>query len=170
MAEPLFGQGFFHVAPGVIYYTIVFDYRDEEEEYYELLRRGGGAVAEEERRLAREMQGELDKEKMLINGARVAPRVVGARIGVRGEPDRSFATFLIEIPWSPRRGANVYEDYYEPDVAEYDYVVYWLFPEGARVRAYDMPGDVSVDGRILTVSVRANTRVPGYESIIFEMP
>ncbi len=170
MARPLHGIGLFHVIPGTIYYTIVFDYDDEEGEYYELLSRGGRDLEAEEKRLAEEMQREMNSERIIINGKEVRSRVVRAKVGVRETPRRSTATFFIEMPWEPVRGINVYENFYEPDTAPYDYVVYWLLPEGGRFRSYDMPGDVAVEGRLLTARVSAGTRVPGYESLTFELP
>jgi hypothetical protein len=170
LARPIYGQGFFHVSREAIFYTIVFDYADEEMEYQRLLSGPPEALRAEEERLRSEMQSLMDSERVIINGERVRPRVIAARAEVRGEPRRSTATFLVEMPWRPRTGVNVYEDFYEPDVAEYDYVVYWLMPPCASIRSYEMPGRVRIEGRLLEVRVRAGTRVEGYESIAFELP
>ena len=170
MARPLYGQGLLLVQRDVISYVIVFDYEDEEMEYYGLLSRGGDQLRREEERLRAEMQSQLDSERVIINGVQVRPVVRAARVEVRGEPRRSSATFIAEIPWSPRRGVNVYEDFYEPDVAGYDYVVYWSFPACAAVRSYEMPGEVRLHDNVLEVRVRRGTRLDGYESIAFELP
>ncbi len=169
MARPLYGQGFLVVHGGVIGYVIVFDYEDEEMEYQRLLSSGGEGLRREEERLRAEMQSQMDSERVVVNGEDVRPRVVAARVEVRGDPRRSSATFIAEIPWRPRAGVNVYEDFYEPAVAEYDYVVYWVLPGCASLRSYEMPGEVRAEGRVLEVRVRAGTRLDGYESLAFEL-
>ncbi len=167
--RPLYGQGFFHVCRGVIWYTIVFDYEDREALYWRLLRSGdyGGEVET----LRANMQGFLDEERMLINGEEVRAVVDGVYIDVRGEKSRSTAVFEVRIPYKPRRGRNVYEDYYEPEVAEYPYTVTWILPPGSRILDYEMPGRVrlSSDSRILEVRVERGSRIPGYESLVFEL-
>lgn len=170
MARPIYGNGFFHVTPGTIFYTIVFEYSDEDEEYYKLISRG--EEGEEERRLKAEMQRILDDEKIIINGSYSRAFVISAKAEVRGLRKLSSATFLIEIPYRPVSGTNTYENVYEEAVAEYDYTVYWVMPRGGRVKSFDISGEakLSEDGRVLSVRVRSGTKVKGYESIAFELP
>lgn len=117
------------------------------------------------------MQGFIDEEKVIINGSYVRPLVISARIQVRGRSDLSSATFVVEMRYRPVAGTNVYENFYEPDVAEYDYDVYWVMPPGGRVKSFELSGETSVsgDGRVLSARVRSGTRVKGYESVAFEL-
>ena len=167
--RPLYGQGFFHVCWGVIWYTIVFDYEDTEGEYWGILRSGDPRAEAEE--LRARMQGFLDEERMLINGEEVRAVVDYVYIDVRGERERSTAVFQVRIPYRPRRGRNVYEDYYEPERAEYPYTVTWILPPCGRILSYEMPGRATLGGggRILEVRVSAGEAPPGYESLVFDL-
>jgi len=169
VVRPLYGQGFFHVCWGVIWYTIVFDYDDPEGEYWRLL--WGGEWKGEVEELASRMQEFLDEERMIINGEEARAIVEHVYIDVRGEVERSTAVFQVRIPYKPRRGRNTYEDYYKPERAEYPYTVTWIMPECGRILDYEMPGEARLGGggRILEVRVRAGERIPGYESLVFEL-
>jgi len=169
MARPLYGQGFFHVCWGVIWYTIVFDYEDPEGEYWRLL--SGDDWRGEVEVLASRMQGFLDEERILINGEEVRAIVDHAYIDVRGERERSTVAFQARIPYRPREGRNTYEDYYEPERAEYPYTVTWIVPACGRIVDYEMPGEARLGGggRVLEVRVRAGESIPGYESLVFEL-
>jgi len=169
VAKPIYGNGFFHIAPGTIFYTIVFEYTDEDEEYYNMTVRGD--IEREEDRLKAEMQRILDNEKVVINGSYVKASVISAKAEVRGLRRLSSAAFFVEMRYRPMSGVNTYENIYESEVAEYDYTVYWLAPPGGRIKSYDISGDASLseDGRLLTIKVRAGTRVKGYESLSFEL-
>jgi hypothetical protein len=168
--RPLYGQGFFSLCPsGILWYTIVFDYADDEHLYERLLSEPGGAAAEVET-LRENMQRFLDEERLVINGAEARARVEHVYIDVRGEPGRATATFLVSIPFRPRRGRNVYEDYYEPDTAEYPYTVTWILPACARIVEYEMPGHTRLPAHnVLEVRVEPGTRVPGYEALVFDL-
>ncbi|MDM7274972.1 MAG: hypothetical protein P3X22_002455 [Thermoprotei archaeon] len=170
MAVPVYGEGFFHVSlSGVIWYTIVFDYSDVEREYWGLLREGGVRLESEVERLRFEMQRLMDEERIVINGVDVRARVLSAFIEVRGVPVRSSAVFFIVIPFRPRVGVNVYENFYGPAVADYDYTVYWVLECGV-FKSVDSPGSVSINGNFAVIRVKKGTRVPGYESVVFEVP
>ncbi len=170
MAVPVYGEGFFHVSlSGVIWYTIVFDYRDFEREYWGLLREGGARLEAEVERLRFEMQRLMDEERIVVNGVDVRARVLSASIEVRGVPVRSSTVFLVVIPFKPRVGVNVYENFYGPTVAGYDYTVYWVL-ECGEFKSVDSPGSVLINGNVVTIRVEKGTRVPGYESVVFEIP
>ncbi|MCX8196493.1 MAG: hypothetical protein N3F67_05415 [Acidilobaceae archaeon] len=166
MARPIYGNGFFHVAPGAIFYTIVFDYFDEGE-YWELLR--AGEEGEEEERLREEMQRLTDQERTLVNGREVRVRVLRAFVETRGVKNRSSAVFLLEIPYEPRPGINEYENYYEAGVAEYSYTVRWLTWCG-RIASVISPGTVRIEGRLADIRVKRGTYVNGYEKVSFYLP
>ncbi len=167
---PIYGEGFFHVSlSGVIWYTIVFDYWDPGGEYWELLRVGGVRVEDECERLRFEMQKLMDEERIVVNGADVRARVLAAFIDVRGVRRRSSTTFIVQIPFTPRPGINVYENFYGEAVAEYDYTVYWVL-ECGEIVGIESPGSIEIRGPIAVIRVRKGVRVPGYESVSFKIP
>jgi len=167
---PVYGEGFFHVSlSGVIWYTIVFDYEDPDREYWALLRAGGTKLYDECERLRFEMQRLVDEERIVINGVDVKARVINASVEVRGDPSRSTATFFIVIPFTPRVGVNVYENFYEETVAEYDYTVYWIL-ECGEIVGVESPGSVDIGGGFAVIRVKKGTRIPGYESVSFNIP
>jgi hypothetical protein len=154
---------------GRIWYTIIFDYEDPEKEYYELLLRGGEDLRRELKVLKENMQKFLNEEKMLINGEEVKATVRDVWIEVRGDPQRPSLVFLITIPFRlPGNGRMLYEDYYEEERAEYDYVVHWIFPSCIRILDYSMPGKIKISPGRLDVFVKKGTKIPGYESILFD--
>jgi len=68
----------------------------------------------------------------------------------------------------------VYENRYEPEVAEYDYAAYWIFPPGTKVIEVDMGGgseewDV-VGKNIVAIYGRKGKKTGGYEKIVFDLP
>ena len=168
--RPLYGQGFFSLCTsGMLWYTIVFDYDDPDGLYERLLRRPRDAMREAEA-LRRNMQSFLDEERLVINGEETRARVEHVYIDTRGEPWRATAVFQVAIPFRPRRGRNVYEDYYEPDTAEYPYTVIWTMPPCAEILDYEMPGRARKPApHILEIRVSAGERVSGYESLVFDL-
>lgn len=167
---PLYGQGFFHLAlDGTIWYTIIFDYLDREKTYYKLVRRGGPALESELSTLRSNMQKLMDEERVVINGVQVKPVVERAFIEVRSDPARPSVVFITRMNFKPLRGRNVYEDFYEATMAEYDYTVTWVAPPCVKFEQYEGPGEYSIYGSILRLSVGAGTKIKGYESLVFDM-
>jgi len=167
---PVYGEGFFHVSlSGVIWYTIVFDYWDPVGEYWRLLREGGVRVEDECERLKFEMQRLMDEERVVVNGVDVRVRVLGAFIDVRGVRRRSSTIFLIQIPFTPKPGVNVYENFYGETVAEYDYTVYWAL-ECGEILKVESPGLIDIRDSIAVIRVKKGTMIPGYESVSFNIP
>lgn len=168
---PVYATGFFFVREtGLVEEIVVFEYYDPGEEYREITsdRR---KTEEEKSRLARNMQLFLDSEDVRINNKPVYPRVLDVEIGFRGDYKYPYITFIIVFIGELRKGLNVYEDYYEPEVAEYDYRVYWFFPTKARVikADLDVPYTLLDKGRVLLFAVPKGSRVRGYERIEFEI-
>ena len=168
--EPVYGQGFFHLdASRGLYYTIIFDYYDPKMEYYRLLKAGQDSLRAEEENLKRNMQSFMDEERIVINGEDVKATVTRAFIEVRGDRRRPTIVFHVVIPFKPRAGVNVYENFYEPTVAEYDYRVYWILPPGSGFREIVSPGRVTIEGNIAVIHVSKGTKIDGYESVVFEL-
>ena len=168
---PIYGQGFFYMHEnGLVDQIIVFDYWDPDR-YYESVLNDPEKYEKEIEKLMTNMQYYLDREKVLINGREAPPRVTSVEIGLRGRPELAYIVFLIEFRGELKRGLNVYENIYEEEEAEYEYIVYWFFPEKARVVKAEIgvPYYVEGDGRILFFRVKPGTRVGGREAIYFRL-
>jgi len=168
--KPIYAQGFFHLrGNGLVDQTIIFDYYDPDNYYHRLLRQRL-RLRQELEILKNNMQYYLDQERVLINGVDASPKVVHVEIGVRGKPDLAYIVFLIKFKGELVRGLNTYENIYEEEIVDYDYTVYWIFPENTRVIEAELgvPYNVYSD-RILFFKVPRGTRVGGYEKIVFEV-
>ncbi|MGC9011568.1 hypothetical protein WLZ34_01195 [Thermogladius sp. KZ2Tp1] len=169
--QPIYGYGFFHVHDsGLVDQTIVFLYSDPGRLYLEIskdpVKRG-----REIELLARNMQYFLDEERVYINNKRVYPVVKDVDIGVAGLENLAYIVFKIVFKGELRKGLNHYLNEYEEETAEYDYTVYWVFPENARfVRAsLNVPYEVVLEGRGVKFTVARGTRLPGREEIVFDL-
>ncbi len=169
--KPLYAHGYFYMhETGLVDQVIVFDYWDPDRYYWKLLSKP--TLLEEERQmLADNMQYYLDKEKVLINDIEAPPRVIDVEIGVRGKPELPYIVFLIEFKGELRKGLNKYENIYEEEVAEYEYIVFWFFPENAKIVKAELgvPYFVEPNGRTLFFRVKPGTRVGGREAIYFRI-
>ena len=169
--KPVFGYGLFSVSKeGEITESIVFEYFDKEMEYARLLR-DEELLYDELVSLRINMQGFLDEEIVKINGIVVRPYVVTVNVGLSGSPYRPFINYIIKFRGELRPGINVYENYYEPERADYDYIVTWVFPEEAKVLDADVGVEYVVRPQnVLTFRVRKGHLLPGSETISFLLP
>lgn len=168
---PIYAQGFFTVSrKGDFNQIIVFDYHDPIRYYYKILESEEG-YNEEMARLETNMQYYLDREEVLINGRQVRPKVRLVDIGFRGDPEHPSVTFLIYFRGRLKRGNNIFENYYEETVLEYDYDVYWIFPPRSKIINVEVQTDYEVLGRgnILAIWGRKNNRIKGFEKITFKI-
>ncbi|MET1160856.1 MAG: hypothetical protein ABWW65_07840 [Thermoprotei archaeon] len=173
MAEPIpiYGQGFFYMhSNGLVDQVVVFDYWDPDRVYAKILS-DRIRLEREIKKLMDNMQYYLDQEEVLINGADASPQVTSVEIGLRGKPELAYVVFLIEFRGELKRGINVYENIYEEETAEYEYIVYWFFPENMRVIKAEVgvPYRIESNGRILFFRVKPGTRVGGREAIYFRV-
>ncbi len=170
--KPIFGYCFFTVsADGSFTESIIFEYLDEGREYEKVLK-DEELLREELRTLKTNMQSFIDKEELTINGVRVRPKVVDVDVGITDRVERPYISFTIsfEAPLRPG-GLNVYEDEYEPEEAEYDYVVKWVLPRGGRVVEADFGFRHRVGPEnVLKFRVRKGEVTPGRERMVFYLP
>nr|KJR74364.1 MAG: hypothetical protein TU35_00600 [Thermoproteus sp. AZ2] len=167
---PIYAQGLFSVSPGRVVMVVIFDYLDRGEYYAGLLRRGGEALAQELETLWDNMQGFLDEEEVLINGARVRPTVRDVYVGLRGDAKRPYIEYIIDFPAELKPGVNTYRNRYEPEVAEYDYEATWVLPERSELLRWNIAGEVEApEPNILRVRVKKGTRVGGEEGFDFKI-
>jgi len=169
---PVYAEGFFHVAWGVIYYTIVFDYIERGGTRFWERMRDPAEREREEAEIAGNMQELMDRERVVVNGMDTRTIVDSAHIEFRGSRKRHSVVFHCRIPYTPVEGVNVYENMYSPTTAPYPYTVYWIAPPGGSIVSADMPGRIRyVAGRrILVDEVARGTEISGYESVEFRVP
>ncbi len=171
--RPTYAQGMFPVALGYISYYVVFDY-DDPLGYYDVVVNDEKLYDQEVYKLYANMQESLDSEEVIVNDVRVRPKVVLVDIGFRGSKRRVYITFAIRFPAPVKPGRNVYENRYESEIAEYDYVAYWLFPPGSRILEVDMGATEEdweiVGDNVLVIYGRRGRRTSGYEKIVFTIP
>ncbi len=169
--KPVFGYGFFSVdLAGDVVESIIFEYIDNDCEYAELIK-DPVKLREEIRILKRNMQDFLDEEVVKINGEETRPYVVKVTVGLAGSRYRPFINYIIKFHCDLKPGLNTYENYYEPETAEYDYIVTWVFPEGVRVLEADLGVGYEVGpNNVLKFSVKKGFTLPGYEKISFLVP
>jgi len=168
---PLYATGFFFVREsGLVEQLVIFNYYDPQGEYRSIVE-DEKKLVEEKSLLVRNMQFYLDQEEVIINDERVYPRVVDVEIGFQGDFKYPYILFIIAFRGVFKEGLNIYEDKYEPEVAEYDYRVYWFFPPKARVLTAQLgvPYRLLDKCRILVFEVEKGTKISGYEKIEFEM-
>ncbi|MEM1645950.1 MAG: hypothetical protein QXL96_08830 [Ignisphaera sp.] len=170
--EPVYAQGFFYVSLGYISYYLVFDYNDPYG-YYETVLRDEKLFNDEVSKLWANMQSFLDDEQVVVNNVKVKPRIVMIDIGFRGSKRRPTIVFCIRFKAPIKIGLNIYENRYEPEVVEYDYVAYWVFPPSSRILKVDMGSggeewDI-VSKNILVIYGYKGRKTGGYEYIEFEI-
>ncbi len=169
--KPLYAQGFFTMhETGLVDQIIVFDYIDESRYYWEISK-NKEKLEKEIKMLADNMQYYLDQEKVLINGEETPPKVVDVEIGFRGKPELPYIIFLIEFKGELKKGVNIYENIYEEEIAEYEYIVVWHLPENAKFLKAELgvPYRVEPNGRSIFFRVKPGTKVGGREAIYFRI-
>ncbi|RLG87802.1 MAG: hypothetical protein DRO15_04240 [Thermoprotei archaeon] len=168
--KPVHAQAFFTVAPGFILYYLIFDYYDPLG-YYEFVIRNENLFNKEIMKLSINMQSFLDNEKVIVNGVRVRPRVDMIDMGFRGSKHRPYITFLIRFSAPIRIGKNTYENKYEPEIAQYDYVAYWSFPPKSKILEVIVGENYDIlHGNLLVLYGKKGVKTLGYEKIVFEIP
>ncbi|RLF14012.1 MAG: hypothetical protein DRJ66_06800 [Thermoprotei archaeon] len=169
--RPIHAQEYFTVSTdGEVTQIITFYYHDPEGYYRELAEEG--RIGKELDKMVINMQSFLDEERIYINERRVRPEVVGADLSFLGSPEIVSAIFIIKFKGTIQKGINVYEDHYEPEITEYGYEIYWVFPLGWKILDVEMAGDHEIigDGNILVVWAEEGTNTGGHERIMFYVP
>ena len=168
--RPIHGQGFFIVSRnGLITQIVRFDYYDPTKYYTQLYHRPLD-YQNEIAKFQANMQQSLDEERVYINGKRVYPKVQLVNIEHNGFDDNPYITFIIQFRGKFAKGLNTYENYYEDTITEYDYEVYWVFPERFEVVEVVSSSDYDViDRRIVYLWSRRGDKIKGYERIVFKI-
>jgi len=166
---PIYGYGIFNVCMNEVIQHVIFEYSDPKRTYLEVIR-DESRLKEELINLRDNMQYFLDNEVVKINNARVYPKVISVDVGFAGGYERPFIKYTIVFEAPIKHGINIYEDNYEPEIAEYDYIVTWVFPRGSKVVEVDVgfPYEL-INERILTFRVNEGSETPGYERIVFKV-
>ncbi len=167
---PIHAESYFIVErKGVFNQILRFTYYDEDEYYYKLVHKPLEYYAEISR-LHAAMSDFLSREKILVNNEIVKPTVIMVNIDFAGYKDHPYIVYFIRFKGKLHKGENVFEDYYEEEIAEYDYEIYWFFPERAKIKEVYISGDYDlVKKNILYVWARKGDKISGYEKIVFEL-
>lgn len=169
--KPLHAHEFMLVsADGLFNQLISFDYHDPSGFYHSLL--------EDEERyydemygLVQSMQSILDEEVVKVNGEACRPEVLTTALDFRGSENLPCITFFVQFRAKLRAGMNVYECFYEEEVTEYDYEVYWVFPPGSEVVEVSVSTEKDVvTNNVLILWARAGDNVGCYEKVVFNIP
>ncbi|AEM38590.1 hypothetical protein Pyrfu_0721 [Pyrolobus fumarii 1A] len=169
--RPVHAEGVFTVGYRVITYYLLFEYYDPLG-YYDAVLRNRRLLEEEVAKLHYNMQSFIDQEEVIVNGKRVRPKVVLVDITFRGRKTSPLIVFGVRFAAPLKPGVNVYENRYESETVEYDYVAYWMFPPGTKILEVDMDGEeweITETG-VLAIYGRRGKRIGGYEKIVFELP
>jgi len=169
---PIYAEGI-HIMDnqGNVNLVLIFEYLDEDLYYAKLVRKGGKDLLEEMKMLMENMQKFLDEEIIEINGKKSRPIVQDVHIGFRGDLKRPYIEFYITFSGPIKKGLNRYDNWYEEEIAEYDYEILWVFPQNFRIRDYYIVGEGKIIGvgNILVVHVKKGMKVGKHEWIEFEV-
>ncbi len=169
--KPLHAHEFMLVSSdGVFNQILNFDYHDpfgfyrsllkDEEQYYM-----------EMSRLIWNMQSLLDEEEVKVNGKKCRPEVLTVTLDFRGSENLPCITFFVQFKADLKVGMNVYECFYNEEVAEYDYEAYWVFPPGFKVVDVDVKTEKDlVTENVLVLWARVGDSVGCYEKVAFNIP
>jgi len=167
---PVHAESYFIVERnGTFNQILKYQYLDPEEYFYKLIHRPR-EYYNEINRLYSVIKEILREEKVLINGQQVNLDVKFVNIDFIGYVDLPYIVYFIKFKGALKRGINVFEDYYDKTVAEYDYEVYWFFPERTKILEVYVDGDYDlVSNNKLFIWVRKGDRMSGCERIVFKL-
>lgn len=171
-AKPVHGQAFFTLChDGVFQQILIFDYFDPGKSYYQILH-DPQRYEVEMQRLLDSMNQLLSEEEILVNEERVNAEALTINLDFRGEAERPTISYYIEFAGKLNlNDENVYENKYEPGIAEYDYEVYWFFPEGSTILEIETSTEYELYyNRFLIMWARIGDWYDGYEKIVFTFP
>ncbi len=170
--KPIYAYGLFFVSMDYIAYYLLFHYHDPLE-YYSTIMRDEKLFNDEIAKLWANMQEFLDQEKVIVNNVRVYPHVVMIDVGFAESRTKPYIVFTIRFRAPIRMGRNIYENFYESELIEYNYVVYWIFPPGSKILEVNMGSSGEewdiVRGNILAIYGYRGRKTGGYEKIVFEI-
>ena len=168
--EPLHAHCFFSVSKkGEFHQYLVYDYYDEEGCYAELLHKPR-EYRREMAKLAQNMQEELDKEIVKVNGERVYPRVMAIAMEHRGSRQLPYIAWIIKFKGKLKKGINIFENLSEEEIAQYDYEVVWCFPLRTKIINVEVKGECEVlNGPTIMIWARKGMKVGGLERIVFKL-
>jgi hypothetical protein len=168
MVRPIYASAIFNVSLEGIRYSLTFDYVDPVG-YYKKILENTDLFKKEIELVTSNMQGFLNEEDIVINGKKVSAEIILTDLGLRGEPNRAYILFIIEIKCRLERGLNIYENRYEREEFEYDYAAYWIFPRGTKIYEAILGGSIYVIGNSIVVRGSRGDISPGYERIKFKI-
>jgi hypothetical protein len=166
---PIGSTGFFTVYPhGEILQIIEFRYY-EETGYYQQIMENHDLLEKEKRLLRKGMENVLREERILVNGQETRWKVLEPDI-ILVDKNHPILVFHVSIFFDIKDGRNIYEEYYEETIAEYDYQAYWYFPTCMSVLNAEASGEITVynGNRLVVIKASRGDHIEGYESLLFE--
>jgi len=164
--KPIYAQALFFVSLKEISYYLIFDYYDKFR-YYEKVVLDEKLYEEEMNKLYYNMNEFLKEEEILFNNSKCKPLIKMVDIGFRGNFEYPFISFLISFEINLIKGKNTYENKYKSEYTEYDYNIYWYFPNYFTITDYDLGELTELVNNVLISYVKKGTKTKGYEKISF---
>ena len=165
---PISGVAYFVVSrTGVVSEILDFSYLDSNKEYLQLIH-DEREFKKETTLIWKNMQGFLDKERIIINDQRVRSEVKLVDIIYRGLDDVPHVLFFIEFRGTLVNGLNTIETYTEEEELEYDVEAYWKFPHKTRIIEVITPMEYEINKNFILLWSRKGNIIGGYEKITFE--
>jgi hypothetical protein len=170
LVEPVHADSFFSVSSsGEIHERLCYEYLDMSN-YYRRVLRDEKLLADEVEKLAGNLQGFLDEERVEINGERIRSRVDYCDIYLKGDTDVVGVVYIIDFAGRFHRGMNKIETWLEEEIAPYDFEILWRFPVGSKVTEIETILEFEIYGDIVSLWAMEGEEVGGYERMAFNLP
>ncbi|MHA1909792.1 MAG: hypothetical protein ACW98Y_21020 [Candidatus Thorarchaeota archaeon] len=170
LVEPIHAESFFSVAStGEIHERLSFEYLDPEGHYLEVIA-DQNLLSKEIRKLSANMQHFLDKERVEINGERVASIVRYTDIFPKGASNVVAVVYLIDFGGKLSPGGNKIQTWLEVEDAPYDFEIIWRFPVGTQIVEIDTKLEHDIYRDLVVLWAEEGMKVGGYEIMEFILP
>lgn len=170
LVEPVHADSFFSVSSsGEIHERLCYEYLDMSN-YYRRILRDEKLLADEVEKLAGNLQGFLNEERVEINGERIRSRVDYCDIYLKGDTDVVGVVYIIDFAGRFHSGMNKIETWLEEEIAPYDFEILWRFPVGSKVTEVKTILEFEIYGDIVSLWAMEGEEVGGYERMSFNLP
>ena len=162
---PTHGIAYFLVTKEEINEILEFTYWDPHEHYTKIVLENPKKYDEEINILWKNMQRFLDEEIVKVNGITIKPKVTFVGIVPRGFKDVITISYHIQMKNYLKDGKNVFETKTNEEIAEYDFDIFWFFPEKTKVTSVISKLEYEWKENKLLLWARKGMHVGGYEKI-----
>ncbi|MHA2425632.1 MAG: hypothetical protein ACXAEF_12655 [Candidatus Thorarchaeota archaeon] len=170
LVEPIHAESFFSVSSsGEIHERLSFEYLDPEGHYLNVIG-DHDLLLKEIQKLSINMQHFLDKERVEINGERVASIVRYTDIFPKGASKVVAVVYLIDFGGKLQPGPNKIQTWLEIETAPYDFEIIWRFPVGTKIGEIDTKLEYDIYRDLVVLWAEEGMKVGGYELMEFVLP